>query len=476
MKLTLRQKIFLHFIVFAVIVCSVWGLIYFSFNTLNQKLRLIDKKNDLFNIILEARRYEKNFFLGNDLKDLKKSLSYINEAVLMQKRIADKFEDYIHDPALLKERTREINLYRNKVIAFIEKSGAETMNDPDLLRQATVDFQKEITPLGRRITLEIERIEDIEKARLYNLLQESKKYLLVSLVVFILLVVITAFFLAVNVGKPLKMIEKGIKMISIGDYSKIPQISTGDEFESLTRSLNNMIFELNKRNEQLLQAEKMSSLGTLTSGVAHELNNPLNNISTSVQIVLEEIDEGDIEHKRELLQEAENQVERARDIVKALLEFSRQNEFSAEVCNFSKLVDNTMHLIKGDIPADIEIDIQVPENINVKIDASRIQQVLINLILNSIHAMEEEGGTISITAFETPEESTFTFKVQDTGCGIDKEHLNRIFDPFFSTKDVGKGAGMGLSIIHGIIERHNGTIHVSSEPETGTEFTVCLPV
>ncbi|MFO7751912.1 MAG: HAMP domain-containing sensor histidine kinase [Desulfobacteraceae bacterium] len=474
MKLTLRQKVFYHFIIFTVITCTVWILIYFSFSTLNQKLQLIDRKNDLFNIVLEARRYEKNFFLRNEKKDLKTALSYINQAASMQEKIENRFTGYIHEPGLLKERTLEINSYRTMMTEFLERLDLEKSGRGLQDAEITNDFQKKITRLGRRITSETERIEDIEKARLYNLLEESKKYLLISLFVFILLALITSFFLTINVGRPLKVIENGIKKISRGDYSKIPQINTGDEFESLAQSLNNMIFELNKRSDQLLQAEKMSSLGTLTSGVAHELNNPLNNISTSVQIVLEEMDDPDIEYKKELLKETEKQVDRARDIVKALLEFSRQSEFSSGESNFKKLVDNTMYLIKGDIPSNIELKINIPDDINVKIDSSRIQQVLINLILNSIHAMED-GGTLDITACENQSDDTFTFKVKDTGRGIDKENINKIFDPFFTTKEVGKGSGLGLSIIHGIIERHGGTIEVRSEPCKGTEFAVHLP-
>ena len=475
MKLTLRQKVFFHFIIFTVITCTVWLLIYFSFSALNRKIQLIDGKNDLFNIILEARRYEKNFFLRHERSDLEKALSYVNQAASMQQEIENRFTGYIHDPELLKERTREIQAYRALMTDFLKKMDDSESIDAPGLKEARLDFQKKISRLGRRITSETERIEDIEKARLYNLLEESKKYLLISLVAFILLALITAFFLTINVGRPLKIIENGIKKISRGDYSKIPKINTGDEFESLAQSLNNMIYELNKRSDQLLQAEKMSSLGTLTSGVAHELNNPLNNISTSVQIVLEEMDEpDDTEYKKDLLKETEKQVDRARDIVRALLEFSRQSEFTAEKQNFRKLVDNTMYLIKGDIPSDIELNIDVPGDINVKIDSSRIQQVLINLILNSIHAMED-GGILDITAFENEQEDTFTFKVKDTGKGIDKENIKKIFDPFFTTKEVGKGSRLGLSIIHGIIERHGGTIEVQSELYKGCEFTVCLP-
>ena len=264
--------------------------------------------------------------------------------------------------------------------------------------------------------------------------------------------ILTAFFLILNVNKPLKSIEDSIRKIVRGDRTNIPRVKTGDEFESLADSLNNMIDELDRRKDQLVQAEKMSSLGTLTSGVAHELNNPLNNISTSIQIIREEINEPDIDYKRELLVEAENQIDRARDIIRALLEFSRQNVFTIEHVNFHQLVRSTMHLISGEIPANVNIQIDVPDLLEGKMDPRRIQQVILNLIINSIHAMDK-GGHITISSWKDDKTLQFVFQVKDTGVGMSKEHIFKIFDPFFTTKEVGKGSGLGLSVAHGIIEQ-----------------------
>lgn len=235
--------------------------------------------------------------------------------------------------------------------------------------------------------------------------------------------------------------------------------------------------QLTKRTEQLIQARKMASLGILTAGVAHELNNPLNNISTSIQIVLEELEEDNIEFKRNRLLEAEKQVERARDIVRALLEFSSVKSLSFKRVQFKNLVENAIKNIIGQLPSEISINVEVPENIEINLDPKRIRQVLINLILNSIEAMKEGGG-ITIKAWKGIENDVkmFYFQVQDTGHGISKQDLNKIFDPFFTTRDVGRGSGLGLSISHGIIEQHGGSIEVDSVPEKGTKFKVILPL
>ena len=233
---------------------------------------------------------------------------------------------------------------------------------------------------------------------------------------------------------------------------------------------------LTKRTEQLIQARKLASLGILTAGVAHELNNPLNNISTSIQIVLEELEEDNIEFKRNQLLEAEKQVERAKDIVRALLEFSREKSLSFKRVQFKNLVEKAINLIIGQLPSEISVNMEIPEDIEVNLDPKRIRQVIINLILNGMQAMTE-GGVLTIKAWEGIEnnEKMFYFQVQDTGHGISKQNFDKIFDPFFTTKDVGRGSGLGLSISHSIIEQHGGRIEVESVLEKGSKFTISLP-
>jgi signal transduction histidine kinase len=224
--------------------------------------------------------------------------------------------------------------------------------------------------------------------------------------------------------------------------------------------------------------------------VAHELNNPLNNISTSVQILLEELEDADLAYKKELLTETEKQIARARDIVKALLEFSRERTFSLKPVHFKELVENTIKLIKGELPANVELKVDVGNDIRGNMDGRRIQQVLLNLILNGLQAMEN-GGILSIIARRQEEDGILCIQVKDSGKGIPKEHLSKIFDPFFTTKDVSghprpgssshsvieqPGTGLGLSICHGIIEQHGGRIEVESRPGEGTTFTVYLPL
>lgn len=473
MKLNLRQKIFLHFLVFIIFNSVIWIFNYYSNSIINRKLVIIEKKKELLDTVLEARRYEKNFFLRNNKEDLHQALSYIELTAQKQAGIIENYIEFLENPAAVRQRTQNIQIYRQnlrKLFRVYDGENAGVINSLEMVNQ----IRETVTRLGRELTTDIEQFEKAEQEQVFNLLARSKHYLVISMGSLFLLAVLTAFFLVMNVNRPLKAIALSIQKIAKGDFDSVPQIKTGDEFESLANSLNRMITELDKRRDQLVQAEKMSSLGTLTSGVAHELNNPLNNISTSVQIIQEELEDGDVEFKKNLLAEVEQQIDRARDIIRALLEFSRQSEFSKKQIRFSRLVRHTMHLLSGEIPANVEMDIQVEESLEGGMDPRRIQQVLLNLIINAVHAMPE-GGRIVITAENNPEKKQFVFSVSDTGEGIPKENLAKIFDPFFTTKEVGKGSGLGLSIIHGIIVQHGGTIDVESVENEGTVFTVRLP-
>jgi signal transduction histidine kinase len=279
--------------------------------------------------------------------------------------------------------------------------------------------------------------------------------------------------LVFNVNRPLKTIENAITKIASGDFENMPEIKTGDEFESLVTSLNNMIDELNKRSKQLIQAQKLASLGRLTSGVAHELNNPLNNISTSIQILIEEIEEDDLEYKKELLVGAEKEVDRGKEIVRSLLEFARERTLILKQVYFKDLVNRAIKHVKSEIPDNIRLKVEVPDNIQATVGI-RIRSVIINLITNAVHAMKD-GGEIIIRAYNELDKDGFSFQVTDTGEGIPQNIITKIFDPFFTTKEVGKGSGLGLSITYGIMEQHGGNISVSSEVGKGTTFTCYLP-
>jgi two-component system, NtrC family, sensor kinase len=465
MKISIRGKIFLAFAIFIGLSALIWARSYYSQYILNQKIQIIERKYDLLNTILEARRYEKNYFLSFDKENIVQALDYARQAEEILRGILSKYGKYTLAKNL-DQRITELVTYKESLTNLMElqKEGHLVVppNTIELIRKQ-----------GRILTSELEKIVKKESQFVKDLIGKSKTIHFLALVPVFILSVLIALFLVFNVNRPLKTIENAITKIASGDFENIPEIKTGDEFESLVDSLNNMISELNKRSKQLVQAQKLASLGRLTSGVAHELNNPLNNISTSIQILIEEIEEDDLEYKKELLVGAEKEVERGKEIVRSLLEFARERTLTLKQIIFLDLVNSAIKHVKSEIPDNIRFKVEVPDNIQATVGL-RIRSVVINLITNAVHAMKD-GGEITIRAYNELEKDGFFFQVTDTGEGIPQNIITKIFDPFFTTKEVGKGSGLGLSITYGIMEQHSGNITVSSEVGKGTTFTCFLP-
>ena len=411
----------------------IWLRSYHSQYILNQKIQIIESKYDLFNTILEARRYEKNYFLTFDRKNINQTLTYVNTAEDILNNILSKYAKYTLAKNL-DERLIELKEYKDSLVKLLKMQEDGHLMIPQ-------DFTQLIQKQGRIITSELEEIVKKESQFTRDLIGKSRMIHLIALAPVFFLSVLVALFLIFNVDRPLKTIGSAIIKISKGDFQNIPEIHTGDEFESLVTSLNTMFKELNKRNKELVQAQKLASLGRLTSGVAHELNNPLNNISTSVQILIEELEDDDLEYKKDLLIGAEKEVERSKEIVKSLLEFARERSHTLKQAYFKDLVNNAIKRVKSQVPENITLTVDVPDDIQGNFSVLGIERVLINLIVNAVQAMKN-GGEVTVKACKQESNSGFCFQVIDTGEGIPTDIISKIFDPFFTTKEVGKGTGL----------------------------------
>ncbi len=248
------------------------------------------------------------------------------------------------------------------------------------------------------------------------------------------------------------------------------------------------VTERKKLEQQLIQAQKMESVGVLAGGVAHDFNNLLTAISGYGQILLEGISTTD-----SLLKESAIQVlkaaERAAELTRSLLAFSRRQVIKPVPIYIEPLINNTGKLIRRIIGEDIEFRTTIcDKNLQVRADAGQIEQVLMNLATNARDAMPHGGSlTISVRRKEIMEGSEARYDVQspgdylqisvtDTGTGIDDRSMSRLFEPFYTTKEIGKGTGLGLSIVHGIIKQHNGSVLFSSKKDKGTTFRIYLPL
>jgi signal transduction histidine kinase/CheY-like chemotaxis protein len=243
-----------------------------------------------------------------------------------------------------------------------------------------------------------------------------------------------------------------------------------------------------KLETQLFQVQKMETLGTLAGGIAHDFNNLLTGIMGYQDLSLDTLSEG--HPSRECLNEARNACLRARELVDQILTFSRQSDGGERVpVDMAFVIEEARRFLRATVPATIQIEVAVGQNSRVLADPTQLHQVLLNLGTNAAHAMRASGGVLRLSVTTVvlnpaqaaahgnlPAATYLCLSVSDSGHGMDTETQKRIFDPFFTTKEVGEGTGLGLSVVHGIMRAHGGTIEVTSAPGQGTTFDLYFPV
>jgi two-component system NtrC family sensor kinase len=257
-------------------------------------------------------------------------------------------------------------------------------------------------------------------------------------------------------------------------YENGKEVATIGFFHDLREELR-MKEELQKTQLQLLQSEKMASLGKLAAGVAHQLNNPLGGITLFAKLILEEyeLEDGAKEDLNRILRDAN----RCRDTVKELLEFTRQTRHLMRPHDINQALARTLFLIESqtlfhNIGIVKEMDTSLPLVLS---DIQQLYHLFMNIILNAAQAMEGKG-TLTIKSFLLPDGSKVCIEISDTGPGISQDNLPHIFEPFFTTKEEGKGTGLGLSLAYQIVQNHGGHIRAESVPGKGTTFSIELPI
>lgn len=486
---SIRQKITFGY---SAGVAVIIGLSLFTLIELwyvEKKIQFGEIVSEFFDTTLEIRRFEKNFFLYGENEDYQENMRYVIKAQEMLDKNIKEYRGLVVVRRLDKIR-EDLNKYR----LLMEQSKLRDNRNTD----EKLSLEEAIREKGKEIITIAEDVSRTERERLQELLNRIQNILVFSIISFSLLGIAIGQVLSRMVVKPLKSLEDKMKLISEGKLETVSINSHDREIVSLTNAFNKMLKEIELNQKHLVQREKLASLGTLLSGVAHELNNPLSNISSSCQILIEELEHEDMEFKKELLSQIDEQTDRAKNIVRSLLEFSKAKEFKREIQQVTKLFDETIQFIKGDIPSGIETVIDIPEELFILVDKQRIQQAFLNLIKNAVESIDGEGkvfirarrhflnGTIDKRCEyamhqgectgECPiKTDTIDIEIEDTGTGIPTEVLPKIFDPFFTTKEVGKGSGLGLYIVQEIIQEHNGCIGVCSKIGKGTRFLLRFP-
>ena len=329
-----------------------------------------------------------------------------------------------------------------------------------------------------------------------------------SLAFIVIASLLVGFFVHDLVYLPLRDLESGAQRLAAGNLDQPIPVRSSDEFGKLASSFNGMTDALRnsraelrdwartleqkveKRTQELRRAqaetmrgEKLASVGLLASGVAHELNNPLTGILTFSHLVRQKMPDKSVD--AEDMDLVIRETKRCAAIIKRLLDFAREKLPEKKFTDLNQVIDDTVRIVEQpahlrDIEITLDLDRTLPP---IWIDADQIKQVIMNMVVNAQHAVEEKGS-ITISTRRAPDprapvtepKPMVAISIVDTGCGIPEANLRRIFDPFFTSKDVGKGTGLGLSVSHGIVEAHGGLIEVQSKVGEGSTFRVFLPL
>lgn len=463
-RLTLRQRFFAALLFFIISMGIVGTLSFFDLVRIRELTQLVSEVQQLSNALLEARRFEKNYLLYGNSEDLTEARNYLNNARVLVDDVASKRRKAGVLSTMDSLRENLVAYEQSMEMLRMELQGGKAVSEAQL---------RTIRQYGKEMVSLAENLMASESRRIISIIDTLKMQLLISVGVVIALGVTVSIMMFGRLFNTLYIIQTATRRIAQGIFEPLPEVSGESEANTIVRALNAMVRELELRQTQLLQAQKLSSIGTLAAGIAHQLNNPLNNISTSSQILLEEMDSADPLFMRKLLNNVESESLRAKEIVQGLLEFSRERNFSIVRENLATMVEKTVRLVSSQVPGNVDIVVDVPSGLEVRLDAQRFQEALLNLIINAVHALEGEAGQVTITAREV--EGYVQISVSDTGKGIPAEVRDQIFDPFFTTKVETGGTGLGLSIVYGIIEKHGGKIDVESEIGLGTTFTIRIP-
>jgi signal transduction histidine kinase len=461
---SIKRKLTISLLIVYFLSTTAAGYALYALNRVEAKNKVIESLDAVSQKVLETRRYEKNFLLYDNPEDLSIALDYLNQVRSEVGRLRSveafpkedlppyekRLDDYAaalqrlntQDPSQRKRQEEAVHYYGHIFTTYV-------LEEDKILR-------KEIT----------------EAARQARILSQVIHALAVILGVFL------TIYLIRRIVNPLEFICRAASKIMDGELTTIPMIPGTDRSKEeieLVDSLNLMLRFLETKQNQLVQSAKLATIGKVTAGIAHEINNPLNNIYLTAEVLLEDLPNLECADRLEMVNDILNQADRAREVVQHLLSFSRSKQTTiSDIIDLAALIRQTLVFLKNQIRiGQIAVNIKMPDKpIRINGNANQLQQVFVNIILNAVQAMGP-GGLLAIK-LETVAGDIAQVQISDNGPGIPEEVKNRIFDPFFTTKNA--GTGLGLSVSNSIIQEHSGQISVQSEHGKGTTFFITLPV
>lgn len=466
---SIRNRLILLIVVTALLIIALLSIYSYQLVSFEKKIITLERFDDLFREVLQLRRYEKDI-------QLQLGEEYAEKARISLKKIAGSIDDI--SPNIIhylgtdsyKELREDFNNYKTTFEQWCNDGRCEGISGGD-------DQYGVIRSQGIKLVNTTSELVRKKRKKLSHDVQGILFWFAFMPAWFFIIGGILIFFQTRSILLRLTSLRKATKDLAAGEFKIIETNDVhSDEISRLVNNFNQMVVALKQKQEELVQSKKMASIGTFSSGIAHEINNPLNNISLSADTLIEEFHSMDEDEVLEILNDIMIQTERASRIVRNLLDFSRARSTEMQPLDIRYVLNKTADLIANElrihkIVMHREIDNDLPL---ITGDMQKLQQVFLNLIINAEQAIGEYG-TITMKAWVT-DKGFIRTDICDNGPGISQENLGQIFDPFFTTREAGKGTGLGLSIAYGIVKEHGGYIEVVSALGEGTSFSVFLPL
>jgi two-component system NtrC family sensor kinase len=425
------------------------------------------KVTRMHDVVREARRLEKNYLLFRKPSELKAAVSKAEEALAMIGRDRPLMQRAAPGFAL-DELEQSLSDWRDLLDDRLQRRIKPT--DP------ISPLEERMEAVGKQVFDSSERLSDQAREAMRSALTGQESRLYVIMFAAIVLVLGIGQLVTRRVVVPLREVESDLARVGTGNLARLTPRDHDDEIAALVDAFNRALGDLEERQLAVLRTARLASLGTMLSGVAHELNNPLSNISLNAQLLLEEPERGDAAPLNAFVEQIDDQVQRAQRIVRTLLAFARDSHFALVRQPLRPLVEETIALLRAEQPdAGDAVTLHIDPALEIHADGQRIQQALLNLIRNALEACDETATTPHIVVSGSQRDSGTAIDVCDNGPGIAPGNLQRVFDPFFTTKPVGKGSGLGLFVVHEIAAEHGGRVSIAREPDGGACVTVWIP-
>ncbi|KHK02430.1 ATP-binding protein [Desulfovibrio sp. TomC] len=424
------------------------------------KLRFVEVQDDLNADFLEMRLAEKNLFLFGDKAALREIAAKIDESRNLLAKSSDRIVRGAGQANYLALRS-----HLDAYAAAVEKAGQTDV--------AGQDAEGAMRETGRAMREFSTTLVSREREQVGEIISLSRRTMTISLAAVVCTAVLAAPLLFLKILRSLAKVERLAGAIAEGKFESIAEPRSHDELDSVIRAVNSMSQRLSSREAEILQSKKLASLGTLTAGVAHEITNPVNNISMIAETYESLQDDLPASDRLEMMRQIQKECGRIHGIVTNLLDFSKPKAASMRPVAVNALVTDTLPLVRNMLHvSNIDLRLDLAEDASwVLADVSQMHQVLINLITNAIQSMPP-GGRLRVATRAGAQ--TARIVIADNGKGIPSDALPHVFDPFFSTKGT-EGTGLGLSVSYGIVKNHAGRLWVESMLGAGTTCFIELP-